>query len=176
MPSAVAPWNGFAIMPMPPIAGVAEIVLSVRDLPLMRRFYMDVLGFSLLSESCHESDAEADPDGEPTIVFLVISPADTPLGRHGHPVLLALIDYRRHVFARPRFDGHDVRRSTLNHLAFEISLESYEAHRQRLSDLGLDPQPSEFPAMAAKALFFKDPEGNQLELICHDPAATGTGA
>jgi len=153
---------------IPPITGVAEIVLSVRDLPLMRQFYMDVLGFSLHSQSCHEHGPEADPAGVPTIVFLVIQPADTPLGRHGHPVLLALIDYQRHVFARPRFDGQDVRRSTLNHLAFEIPPESYAAHQQRLADLGLKPDPSTFPAMSARALFFKDPEGNQLELICHD--------
>ncbi|MCB9865235.1 MAG: VOC family protein [Phycisphaerales bacterium] len=159
-----------------PITGVAEIVLSVRDLPRMRQFYMDVLGFPVLGQSCHERGPDADPDGEPTIAFLIIAPADTPLGRNNHPTLLVLIDYRRHVFARPRFDGHDVRRSTLNHLAFEISLEDYAAHRDRLAALGLDPQTTTFPAMTARALFFKDPEGNQLELICHDPAAAAESA
>ena len=36
----------------PAITGVAEIVLSVRDLPRMRQFYEDVLGFGLLSQAC----------------------------------------------------------------------------------------------------------------------------
>jgi catechol 2,3-dioxygenase len=154
----------------PPITGVAEIVLSVRDLPQMRDFYRSVLGFGVFSESCHESEAGPTDGGEPTICFLSIREIDTPLGRHGHPQLLALIDHRRHVFAKPRFDGHDVRRSTLNHLAFEIPPESYEAHNDRLIRFGLNPTYSEFPAMNAKAIFLKDPEGNTLELICHAPS------
>lgn len=150
------------------ITGVAEIVLSVRDLPRMRTFYRNVLGFPLLSEGCYEQGPEPDPEGEPTISFLIIRDVDTPLGRHGHPELLALIDHRRHVFARDRFAGHDVTRSTLNHLAFEIPPSSYEAHERRLTELGLSPRRAEFPDMSARALFFADPEGNTLELICHD--------
>lgn len=157
----------------PPITGVAEVVLSVRDLPAMRAFYQRVLGFALLSEACHEHGAEAEPGGEPTISFLTITDVDTPLGRNGHPQLLVLIDHRRHVFARSRLVGHDVTRSTLNHLAFEIPPESYTAHHDRLVDLGLSPTTSEFPAMRARALFFKDPEGNTLELICHAPDMPG---
>ncbi len=150
-----------------PITGVAEIVLSVRDLARMRDFYQTVFGFPLMSQARHETGMEPDPGGEPTIVFLIIKPTQTPLGSHGHPQLLVLIDYRRHVFAKPRFDGHDTRRSTLNHLAFEIPPESFVAHQRRLEGLGLSPRVVEFPAMAARALFFDDPEGNLLELICH---------
>ena len=75
---------------------------------------------------------EPDVDGEPTIAFLTIRELDTLLGRHGHPQLLALIDYQRHVFAKGRFDGYDPSKSTLNHLAFEIQPERYEAERVRL--------------------------------------------
>ncbi len=167
---------------IPPITGVAEIVLSVRDLPKMRDFYREVLGFALLGEACHETGPEPDLDGEPTIAFLTIKQMDTPLGRHGHPQLLALIDFQRHVFAKARFDGHEPARSTLNHLAFEIAPESYEAHKQRLETLGLRPRQAAFPAMTARALFFSDPEQNLLELICHalpttdsaDPTGTVT--
>ena len=49
---------------MPAITGVAEIVLNVRDLPKMRDFYQEVLGFKLLSEACHETGPE--PDAECT--------------------------------------------------------------------------------------------------------------
>ncbi len=149
----------------PPIHGVAEIVLSVRDIAKMREFYSRVLGFEFHSQSSHPPDGE--PDDEPTICFLTIRPLDSLLGQNGHPQLLALIDYQRHVHAIKRFDGHNVRQSTLNHLAFEIPTDSYAQHWERLEQLGLDPIASEFPDMNAKAMFFKDPEGNQLELICH---------
>jgi catechol-2,3-dioxygenase len=154
----------------PAIIGIAEIVLNVRDLSRMREFYQEVLGFKLLSQACYASGAEPDPEGEPTIAFLTIQQADTPLGRHGHPQLLALIDFQRHVFVKGRFDGHDPRRSTLNHLAFEIPSESYEAEKERLETLGLSPRAAVFPALTARALFFEDPEQNVLELICHDPS------
>jgi len=154
----------------PAIIGIAEIVLNVRDLSRMRQFYQEVLGFKLLSQACYESGPEPEPDGEPTIAFLTIQQADTPLGRHGHPQLLALIDFQRHIFAKGRFDGHDARRSTLNHLAFEIPPESYAAEKERLETLGISPRAVVFPAMAARALFFDDPEQNVLELICHDPS------
>jgi len=150
----------------PPITGVSEVVLSVANLPEMRDFYMRVMGFSLHSELSMET-AVADPDGEPTITFLTICETDTPLGRGGHPQLLALIDYRRHVHAKKRLVGHDVTQSTLNHLAFEIPPESFDDHAKRLDELGIDVSFSEFPTMNARAMFFKDPEGNVLELICH---------
>ena len=35
------------------VTGVAEIVLSVVDLPRMREFYEEVLGFELLSQACY---------------------------------------------------------------------------------------------------------------------------
>jgi catechol-2,3-dioxygenase len=160
-------FRGAGMDAMPAITGVAEIVLNVRDLPKMRDFYQEVLGFKLLSEACHETGPEPDADGEPTITFLTIKGVDTPLGRHGHPQLLALIDFQRHVFAKETFDGHEPTRSTLNHLAFEIPPESYEAHKERLEAFGLHPRPVTFPAMTARALFFNDPEQNVLELICH---------
>ncbi len=158
----------FGIPATPPITGVAEIALSVRDLTRMRDFYREVLGFQLLSEACHEHGPEPDPIGEPTIVFLTIRELDTPLGRHGHPQVLVLIDFQRHVFARERFDGHEPSRSTLNHLAFEIPPESWDYHQRRLDRLGLNPRPAVFRAMSARALFFDDPERNLVELICHD--------
>lgn len=151
----------------PPITGVSEVVLNVADLPNVRDFYVRVLGFPIHSEVSLETSV-VDPDGDPTISFLTICETNTPLSRGGHPQLLALIDYRRHVHARRRFVGHDVTQSTLNHLAFEVPPESFEIHAQRLRDLNIELTFSEFPALNARAMFFKDPEGNVLELICHD--------
>ena len=151
-----------------PIIGTSEIVLSVSDLPKMREFYVSVLGFPLHSESCLTGESDQAINSESTITFLKIAETNTPLGRDKHPQLLVLIDYKRHVHAKSRFEGHDVRRSTLNHLAFEIRREDYEAEFERLSGLGLKPVKSEFPNLNAIAIFFKDPEGNVLELICHE--------
>ena len=151
----------------PPITCVSEVVLSVADLPGMRNFYTNVLGFPVHSESSME-ETEADPEGQPTITFLTICDPETPLSRGGHPQLLVLIDYQRHVYARGRFIGHDRSQSTLNHLAFEIPPESFDDHVQRLEQLGIELSLTKFPAMKARALFFKDPEDNLLELICHD--------
>lgn len=151
------------------VIGTSEIVLSVNELPTMRDFYVEVLGFPIQSELCLTDEDQSNPNGEPTISFLKIAEIDTPLGRDKHPQLLALIDWKRHVFAKSRFDGHNVRQSTLNHLAFEILPESHDREFDRLAKLGLNPVKSSFPDLNAKAIFFKDPEGNLLELICHDP-------
>ena len=151
----------------PPITGVSEVVLNVADLPKVRDFYVRVLGFPIHSEVSLETSV-VDPNGDPTISFLTICETNTPLGRGGHPQLLALIDYRRHLHSRKRFVGHDVTQSTLNHLAFEVPPESFGIHAQRLRDLNIDLTFSEFPALNARAMFFKDPEGNTLELICHN--------
>ena len=152
----------------PPVLGAIEIVLSVKDIPSMQAFYDQTLGFRTHSSASLETESH-DPDGDPTIVFMTVAEVDSPLGRNNHPQMLVLIDYRRHIHARRRLVGHDVSRSTLNHLAFEIRVENYEAHKAHLQCNGLDPMETVFEHMNARALFFKDPEGNTLELICHDP-------
>lgn len=81
--------------------------------------------------------------------------------------MLVLVDYARHVFAKNRLIGIDKQRTTLNHLAFEIPPDSYNDHLQRLTDLGIEVFESSLPDMNANAIFFSDPEGNLLELICH---------
>ena len=157
---------------VPPITGVSEVVLNVADLPRMREFYVSVLSFPVHSEISMET-LVPDPNSDPTISFLTICQTDTPLCRGGHPQLLVLIDYRRHIHAKARFVGHDVTRSTLNHLAFEIPPESYDAHVRNLTDLKITLSFSEFPSLNARAVFFRDPEGNTLELICHHSTPRG---
>ncbi|MEM8875184.1 MAG: VOC family protein [Planctomycetota bacterium] len=152
----------------PAVIGVSEIVLNVNDLGVMRDFYRNVVGFELHSEVSLETEV-ADPDSDPTITFLTIAEADTPLGRGGHPQLLALIDYRRHVWAKGHTSDVNPQGSPLNHMAFEISPEDYDAHRQRLTGLGIQLTFSEFPAVNARAMFFVDPEGNRIEFIAHKP-------
>lgn len=144
------------------VRGVAEIVLNARDLDAMTRFYVEVMGFEPHSRY---------PSDRPTIVLLEIAPLGASLGR-SHPQLLALIDPSRHLSAKDKFDEPEQRRSALNHLAFMIDEADYESEFARLESLGLEPVKARFEHMRAKAVFFRDPEGNRLELICHDGSVT----
>ncbi len=140
------------------VKGVAEIVINVCDIVRMREFYEESLGFAFHSQY---------PDSDPTIVFLTIADLDSPLGRGGHPQLFALIDAERHVNTRDTYVGLDNQRSSLNHFAFEIDAASYESEQRRLKGLGLETVTKSFPFLQARAIFFNDPEGNRIELICH---------
>src|SRR5215213_9466048 len=128
--------------PRTAIKTIVEIVLNVEDIGRARAFYETVLGVQLHSQF---------PAENPTIVFLTLAELDSPLGRGGHPQLLALIDPHRHPPAQQRFRGLDVTVSTLNHLAFEIEPVAYESEKQRLAALGLAVHEETFPHMKAKA-------------------------
>ncbi len=141
------------------IRAIAEIVINVVDIQRARTFYETVLGFQLHSQY---------PVEDPTIVFLTIQAVDTPLSQNGHPQLFALIDPHRHPPAKARFRGLDATLSTLNHLAFEIDADAYTSEKARLEKMGITVHEERFPHMRAKALFFRDPEGNTLEFICPD--------
>ncbi|MFG0245099.1 MAG: VOC family protein [Phycisphaerales bacterium JB052] len=140
------------------IRGIAEIVLNAQDIGLLSAFYQRVLGFALHAQH---------PKSEPTIVFLRVGASHTALNR-SHPQLLALIDPDRHPAARGKFDPPTRRAFPLNHLAFEIEEDEYNAHLEHLRCEGLEPSEARFEHAQAKAMFFQDPEGNRLELICRD--------
>lgn len=148
------------------ILGIVEIVLNVDDLPLVRDFYIDVFGFSLHLQSEHEDPEHPVAPGEPTICFLKVCSSDTPLGRNVHPPMLVLIDYKRHAAARKRFTSLETEHSRFNHMAFEISPDSYEDWFARLKNKGLSPAEVVFYNVQGKAMFVRDPEGNSVELIC----------
>ncbi len=143
------------------VRAIAEIVLNVRDINAMVRFYEDVLGFTVFRSS---------PDPEPTIVFMRIADLPPPFGDH-HPQVFVLIDPARHAFAEGKFGEPNWHTSTLNHLAFQIDTADHAAERERLEALGLEPKVVRFENLKSLAIFFRDPEGNTLELICHDPDA-----
>ena len=149
------------------ILGISEIVLNVNDLPKLRDFYIETLGFSLSAQVASEDPADSNQTGEPTICFLKVANGDTPLGRAVHPPFLVLIDYMRHAAAKRRFIELDQTRSGFNHMAFEIPPESYDDWLVKLKAQGIEPFETEFENVQAKAIFIKDPEGNTVELICH---------
>lgn len=128
------------------IQHIAEVVLRVSNLKKMVEFYQEVLGFGVVHRA-------------PDIVFLKIADLDSPLGHGGHAQLLGLIDRRIAL---------DRKGSTFDHLAFEIPLEDFNSEKERIEQLGLETRTKEYAWSHARALFFRDPEGNLVEFICHD--------
>jgi len=135
-----------------PVLNIAEVGLRVRDLPKMTAFYQEQLGMEVVLS-------------EPHYVFLRAGDLRSPLGAVGHPQMLVLFD---------REAAMDAALSTLDHLAFEIASERYAAARGRLQARGMLERERAWPdslAWRARSLFLRDPEGNTIELIAHDPDA-----
>ena len=59
--------------------------------------------------------------------------------------------------------------TTIDHIAFTIDLDDYESERRRLEGLGLEVEVRAHAWVKCRSLYFHDPEGNQVELVCYDP-------
>jgi catechol 2,3-dioxygenase-like lactoylglutathione lyase family enzyme len=126
---------------------LAELGLRATNLPPMVAFYRDVVGLEIVREF-------------PGYVFMKTGQLDSPLGRGGHPQMLVLFD--RQVPLSSSL-------TTLDHFAFEVALEDFEAEKARIEDLGLTVRTREFGWMHGRSFFFNDPDGNTIEFIAHDP-------
>ena len=122
---------------------LGEVALRVNDLATMLAFYRDVVGLEVWRE------------GDGVVFFRVAE------GVEGHAQALVLFDRGR---------GVGPERSTLDHLAFVIDLGGYESRRAQLEQAGLQVTPKEFPFFKWRSLFVRDPEGNTVEFVCHDPS------
>ena len=125
---------------------IAEVGLRVNNLTKMVAFYQEFLGFEPLIS-------------EPEHVFLKVGELNSSLGAVGHPQILVL--FKRQ--AQP-----DIRLTTLDHLAFEIPSEQYEAELARFAAQGMVIRERSWPDSLdwqARSFFFYDPEGNVIELI-----------
>jgi extradiol dioxygenase family protein len=120
---------------------LGEVALRVNDLGAMREFYRDVVGLEVWRE------------GDGFVFFRVAE------GVEGHPQALVLFDREIKVGAE---------RSTLDHLAFVINLDDYDARQHWLQKHGLDVTAKEFPWFQWRSLFVRDPEGNTVEFVCYD--------
>jgi catechol 2,3-dioxygenase-like lactoylglutathione lyase family enzyme len=96
------------------IRGLGEIGLRVKDLGRMQRFYEETIGLQLLKSFPHAG-------------FFRI--AD---GYGGHTQVLALFDRS----GMPGYGGLSAEKSTVDHVAFEISRSDYEREKDRLEQLG----------------------------------------
>lgn len=124
------------------VRALGEVALRVNDLDKSQIFYRDVIGLELM----RRFDQAA---------FFRI--AD---GYAGHTTILALFDRKAPV---------EQARTTIDHIAFTIAIEDFEAEKQRLESLGLSVSTATHEWVHWQSLYVQDPDGNQVELVCHDP-------
>jgi len=131
-------------MPRPTHAGLRHLALNVRDLPAMKRFYVDVLGFAV----------EWEPD--PENVYLT-SGADN-LALHAAPAAAG----RREPGAAP---------GSLDHLGLIVrQARDVDAWAAYLISRGvlIDAEPRTHRD-GARSCYFRDPDGNRIQIIHHPP-------
>jgi catechol 2,3-dioxygenase len=134
-------------MPNKRIKAVGEIALRVSDLEKMQRFYAEIIGLELIKRL-------------DTAAFFRIAP-----GYGGHTQILALFDRS----SQPGYAGLNACRTTLDHFAFEIDLKDYDAEKERLISLNVPVREDVHRWVKWRSIFMTDPEGNLVELVCHDP-------
>jgi catechol 2,3-dioxygenase-like lactoylglutathione lyase family enzyme len=132
------------------IKGLGEVSIRVKNLDAMQKFYQEVLGLEVLRR-------------DESFVFFKIAE-----GYGGHPQILALFDAANLDFLEARSLELSSAQTTLHHIALNISLDDYESEKSRLQGLGLKVSVVEHEWIHIRSLYFSDPEGNQLELVCHD--------
>jgi catechol 2,3-dioxygenase-like lactoylglutathione lyase family enzyme len=118
----------------------------VKDLDAMQRFYEDVIGLPLMTRTAD-------------CAFFRI--AD---GFGGHTQVLALFDRS----GNRGYSAPETKASTIDHIAFEISIADFESELARLKALGLPVETAEHAWVGWRSLYVHDPEGNQVEFVCYD--------
>lgn len=135
---------------MPPnkrvIKGLGEIALRVENLDRMQEFYEKVIGLELMKRFDNSA-------------FFRIAK-----GVAGHTQILALFDRSK----SEGYQGLDAQKSTVDHIAFEISKADYESEKKRLQELGFEVRTAEHAWVKWRSLYVYDPDGNNVELVCYD--------
>jgi catechol 2,3-dioxygenase-like lactoylglutathione lyase family enzyme len=132
------------------VIGFAEVGLRVSNLARMITFYREMLGFEVHIREAHHA-------------FLEVGESTSPLGATGHPQLLALFE---------RDAVLDAKLTTLDHLAFEIPNQDYDTELARFAAHGMVIKERSWPDTLdwpARSFFFRDPEGNVIELVAANP-------
>src|SRR4030067_75554 len=93
----------------------------------MHTFYEDVVGLEVLKR-------------DESFVFFKIAE-----GYGGHTQKLALFDAANRIFLETKSPELSQERTTLHHIALNVSLEDFEPEKLRLESLGLQAQATEPP-------------------------------
>ena len=128
------------------IKGLGEIALRVENLDRMQKFYEEVIGLELMTRV-------------PNVAFFRIAE-----GYGGHTQVFALFDRS----GAPGYTGLSTEKSTVDHLAFEVSREDLEAEKARLEGIGEKVETAEHAWVHWRSLYVRDTEGNLVEFVCYD--------
>ena len=140
------------------VAGLAEIVLWVRDMDAALHFYRDLFGLEVIS-----------PPALPN-KFLRAGEGD-----EGVPEMIVLVPHPDPSSAFPREKDKRV----LHHLAFRVAAPAYDQLKDRFAAEGIEVRSGIHPVLKSVRTFYvDDPDGNECECITYDhghPEATKTG-
>lgn len=134
----------------PKIKGLGEIVIRVKDMELMSHFYEHKLGLEVIDKKKGYS-------------FFKVAE-----GAAGHHQVIALFDQSIPSAFGEITDSFNNLASSLHHFAFEIDKADYDKTLEELQASGIELKTQVFSWIKWKSIFFKDPESNIIELVCHD--------
>jgi catechol 2,3-dioxygenase-like lactoylglutathione lyase family enzyme len=130
------------------VKALGEIALRVENLDEVQDFYERIVGLELMKRF-------------PRAAFFNIAP-----GFAGHTQVLALFDRQE----EKGYQGLSAGQTTIDHLAFTIALDDFEAEKNRLRQLGVAVRSSEHAWVQWRSLYFHDPAGHLVEFVCFDPS------
>jgi catechol 2,3-dioxygenase-like lactoylglutathione lyase family enzyme len=122
-----------------------NVTLRVNHLKLMKLFYQHVVGFKLLGEF-------------PSAALLQVG-----AGSGEEIQMLGLLE--RSIAAQSE-------RYAVGRVFFIIPVEDHEFERERLQRFRLRVDTMHHETTGKRSLCFRDPEGNEVELVCFDPTLT----
>jgi catechol-2,3-dioxygenase len=128
------------------IVGISEIVLWTADKEKALHFYHNLLGLEVISP--------------PTLPNVFLKAGD---GTAGIPQMIVLVPKTDEIKAKP--SGYQ-----LNHMAFELPAELFDAQHETLVAAGYKPRDGKHPVLASRTMYIDDPDGNEVEFICQAPA------
>jgi len=127
------------------VAGLAEIVLWVKDMDAALRFYRDQFGLELFS-----------PPELPNKFLKAGGGAD------GVPEMIVLVPHPDRSTEFPR----EKPRRVLHHLAFRVDVHAYDDLERKFSTAGLQVRQGIHPVLKGVRTFYvDDPDGNEVEVI-----------
>jgi catechol-2,3-dioxygenase len=132
------------------VQALGEVSIRVKDLDAMCEFYENVVGLQVLRR-------------EESFAFFRVAQ-----GYGGHSQVLALFTATNLGFLETKSPELDPVKTTLHHIALNVSLEDLESEKERLEGLGLKVHATVHEWLHVRSLYFSDPEGNLLEFVSYD--------
>lgn len=133
------------------VAGLAEVVLWVRNMDRALHFYRDIFGLELISP--------------PALPNKFLRAGE---GANGVPEMIVLVPHPDSAMEFPR----EKPKRVLHHLAFRVEGAEYESLRERLVASGVEVRSGVHPVLKGVRTFYADdPDGNECECIAPELSA-----